>query len=200
MGGGQRLGLALALTLLAMPGAAQQRPMSPFLFINQERILTESNTGKRLLEEEAKAQNELRSEARATDTAFETEERHLTELRKTLSTEEFRKRANDFDERVVKARQAQDAKSSALAQDLDHKRRQFYASVAPLLVTVMERYGAHAIFDETSVLLADDSLNITSAVIAEIDAKAAQTIPVPSAPDAPKAETPESGAPLPGKD
>ena len=36
----------------------------------------------------------------------------------------------------------------------------------------MDRYQAKAIFDETSVLLADQSLNITEAVIAEIDAHA----------------------------
>ena len=34
----------------------------------------------------------------------------------------------------------------------------------------MDRYGALAIFDENSVLLADQALNITEAVIAEIDA------------------------------
>jgi hypothetical protein len=60
------------------------------------------------------------------------------------------------------------------------------------LVQMMERYGARAIFDETSVLLADQSLNITEAVIAEIDAQAAQE-PEPG-PGAEPAERP--GPPL----
>ena len=42
---------------------------------------------------------------------------------------------------------------------------------------LMDRYGAKAIFDENSVLLADQSLNITQAVIAEIDARARTTAP-----------------------
>ena len=42
---------------------------------------------------------------------------------------------------------------------------------------LMDRYGAKAIFDENSVLLADQSLNITEAVIAEIDARARATAP-----------------------
>ena len=42
---------------------------------------------------------------------------------------------------------------------------------------LMDRYRAKAIFDETSVLLADQSLNITEAVIAEIDAGAAAPDP-----------------------
>ena len=44
----------------------------------------------------------------------------------------------------------------------------------------MDRYGAKAIFDENSVLLADQSLNITAAVIAEIDAQALAPTPAPS--------------------
>ena len=47
---------------------------------------------------------------------------------------------------------------------------------------LMDRYGAKAIFDENSVLLADQSLNITQAVIAEIDARAATTAPEGAAP------------------
>ena len=42
---------------------------------------------------------------------------------------------------------------------------------------LMDRYQAKAIFDETSVLLADQSLNITEAVIAEIDAHGAEAAP-----------------------
>ena len=71
---------------------------------------------------------------------------------------------------MVEARREQDARANALAQEFDQRRRQFYAQVAPILVTLMDRYGAKAIFDENSVLLADQSLNITDEVIAEIDA------------------------------
>ena len=49
--------------------------------------------------------------------------------------------------------------------------------MAPILVTLMDRHGAKAILDENSVLLADQSLNITAAVIAEIDATLAPTPP-----------------------
>ena len=80
---------------------------------------------------------------------------------------------------MVKARRDQDERANALAQQFDQRRRQFYAQVAPILVMLMDRYGAKAIFDENSVLLADQSLNITEAVIAEIDADA-----TPAAPDA----------------
>jgi len=142
----------------------------PFLFINQERLLTGSEAGQRLLAEEEAEREALLAEARAIDTAFEEEERELTERRAELEPEEFRRLADDFDRRVIEARAEQDARSNALAQRFDQRRRQFYASVAPILVRLMERYDAKAILDETSVLLADQSINITDAVIGEIDA------------------------------
>lgn len=165
------LAAALAvLLLLAAPVAAQNAGQGlTFLFINQERILLDSRAGQQVLEREEARRRELVAEARGIDAAFEAEERELTEQRESLSDEEFRRLADDFDERVVEARQTQDERSDALAEEFDQARRQFFASVAPILVEIMEAYNAQAIFDENSVLLADQRLNITDAVIAEID-------------------------------
>jgi Skp family chaperone for outer membrane proteins len=175
------------------PGAAAA---VPFVFINQERILTGSRTGQALLAAEEAERDALRTEARALDSAFEAEEQDLTDRRPTLPPEEFRQLSDAFDARVVQARREQDVRASALAQEFDQRRRQFYASVAPILVMLMDRTGAKAILDENSVLLADQSLNITDAVIAEIDAQeppAPQETPPEEAP-APPAE-PATGAP-----
>lgn len=168
------LGLALLAATVMATTAQEPRPVPPagrFLFLNQERILTDSEAGKALLAEEAAARDRLRAEARAIEQAFEAEERDLTEKRATMDPAEFRALADDFDTRVVQARRDQDARSAALAAQFDQQRREFYAGVAPVLVGLLERFEAVAIFDEGSVLLADQSLNITDAVIAEMDAR-----------------------------
>jgi Skp family chaperone for outer membrane proteins len=178
-----RLAAVALLSLALCPGLAAAQPA--FLYLNQERILTGSERGRALLAEEEAARDALRAEAREIEAAFEAEERELTEARKDMEPAAFRERANDFDARVVEARQLQDDRASALAQRFDQKRRQFYADVGPILVGVMERMGALAIFDETSVLLADQALNVTDEVIAEIDAApsggAADDPPAPGA-------------------
>lgn len=152
------------------PAHAQAAPALPILVVNQERLLTGSRRGQALLAAEEAARDALRAEARAIDSAFEAEERELTEARARLDAEEFRALADAFDERVVTARRDQDARAAALAQEFDAGRRRFYAEVAPLLVRLMDRYGAQAILDENTVLMAAQELNITEAVIAEIDA------------------------------
>jgi Skp family chaperone for outer membrane proteins len=149
-------------------------PAVPFLFIDQDRILSASRTGQTLLAEEEEARDRLRAEAREIDRRFEAEERRLTEMRPKTEPEEFRALAEAFDARVIEARRAQDRRSAELVADLEERRRQFYARLKPILVGLLSRYRAYAIFDESSVLLADQSLDITEAVIAEIDARAAQ--------------------------
>lgn len=162
--------------LAAAQSAVAQEPrsvpaVSRFLFLNQDRILTNSEAGKVLLAEEAAALDRLRAEAREIEQAFEAEERDLTEKRATMDPVEFRALADDFDTRVVQARRVQDERSASVASQFDQRRRQFYADVAPVLVALLERFEAVAIFDESSVLLADQTLNITDAVIAEIDGR-----------------------------
>jgi Skp family chaperone for outer membrane proteins len=169
-----RSAVAFALAIAAVPVLAQETPSLPFLIINQESLLTGSVSGREMLADEERQRDALRTEARALDASFEAEERRLTEQRPTMAPEEFRKLSDAFDGRVVEARRQQDERAGALAQEFDQRRRQFYARVAPILVMVMDRYQAKANFDETSVLLADQSLNITEAVIAEIDAGAAE--------------------------
>ena len=122
-----------------------------------------------LLAEEEARREALRTEAREIDRRFEEDERRLTELRDTTPPEEFRALADAFDQRVVQARREQDERSNALVMEFDRRRRQFYGDVAPLLVDILSRYGAHAIFNESTVLLADQSLNITDAVITITD-------------------------------
>lgn len=167
-------GFVLAVGALVPTAATVQEvaapPQAGFLVLNQERILTDSRLGQAILSEEEAARDRLRAEARKIDSAFEAEERRLTELRPTLAPDEFRGLADAFDERVVQARREQDARSAALAQDFDQRRRQFYAEAAPVLVSLMERFDALAILDENSVLLADQTLDITDAVIAALDA------------------------------
>lgn len=207
----RRLVLALALAL-PPPLAAQAPPQGPppFLLLNQERILTGSRVGQAILAEEEAARDALRAEAREIDARFEAEERALTEQRATMEPDAFRALADAFDQRVVEARRGQDERSNALVIEFDRRRRQFYNDVAPILVGLLSRYQAHAILDESTVLLADQSLNITDVVISEIDARlgpetepeaepeAAPEAPEPAAPDAEPAapdgepeETPE---------
>jgi Skp family chaperone for outer membrane proteins len=191
------------LISIASGVAGQEPPRPPFLLLNQERLLTESMSGKALLAEEEAAREELRARAREIEGEFEAEEQRLTEERAEMDAADFRKRAKDFDKRVIEARREQDERAAALAQGFDQRRRQFYAAVGPILVRLMEEVGALAVFDESAVLLSDQGLNITGAVIEALDrppAVEAPTVeerPAADAPAAPPAGRATQAEPFP---
>ena len=135
----------------------------------------------------------MRTTAREIESAFEREERQITEKRATLEPAEFRALADDFDARVVQARSEQDARANALAVEFDQRRRQFYADVAPILVEVMESKGALAIFDENSVLLTDQGLNVTEEVNARIDRASTEAPPTTLEPPAAQGRPADAG-------
>lgn len=178
--------LWLALVLGVVLGAAAPAPApaqvraAGILVVNQERLLTGSQRGQAILAAEEEARERLRAEARAIDNAFEEEERALTDRRAGLDAADFRALADAFDARVVTARRDQDARAAALAAEFDAGRRRFYAAVAPILVGLMERYGAQAILDENIVLMAAQGIDITDAAIAEIDAMPGADAPADS--------------------
>lgn len=76
----------LLVCVVGSAAFAQAQPASapPFLIVNQEQLLTESQSGKALLAAEETQRDVLRNEARALDASFEQEERTLTEQRPTL--------------------------------------------------------------------------------------------------------------------
>ncbi|GIX15316.1 MAG: hypothetical protein KatS3mg118_3275 [Paracoccaceae bacterium] len=161
--------IALALAL-ALPGAAAaQTEGLPLVVVDQERILQQSLAGKALLAEEEALTTRLIEERRSLERAFEEEERALAARRDELSREAFAREAADFDARVRAARAAQDEKAIALQRSIEANRKRFLDSLQPVLVEVMQRFGASVMLDVRAVLLADPSLDVTGEVISRLD-------------------------------
>ncbi|MGC9420630.1 MAG: OmpH family outer membrane protein, partial [Rhodovulum sp.] len=89
----------------------------------------------------------------------------------TLSPEEFRALAEEFDSRVVAIRRAQDTKARALAKRRETAQQQFYRDALPVIAELVGERGAVAVLDRSVVLLSAEQIDITDAVIARIDAK-----------------------------
>lgn len=156
-------------------GAAQAQqietaPVSPVLVINQERLLTGSELGKLITAADEAEKQRLADLGEALSQSLEAEEKTLTEQRKTMEAEAFRQLAEEFDRKVVEIRADQDVKAAALVTSIEGRRRQFYTQVAPVLLEVMQKYGAAVILDQRSVLLSVRGVNVTDEVISRIDA------------------------------
>lgn len=169
---GMRLLIALWLSFAGMV-QAQEFPVfggvSSILIINQEALFSETRLGKDILAIEQQERDALIEEGRRIGAAFVREEQELTRMRDTMPPEEFRALAEAFDEKVVKARAAQEANDSTLIANIEARRLAFFQVIAPVLAGLMQKYQATAIIDSRSVLLFDRNMDITREAIDLLD-------------------------------
>lgn len=167
-----------ALLALSGPVVAQEAATTPsvgvvqslILTIEPDRLFSDSAFGQRIVRDIETEGNQIASDNRRIEAELTQEERELTELRDTLTTEEFRERASAFDEKVQELRRTQDEKARALGQRSDEARRALLAAAQPVLLDLMADSGAVAILDRRAVLLSVSAVDITDRAIARVDA------------------------------
>lgn len=173
------LGLALAALMAAgagiLPARAQEGPVpavpqAPILMVDRNRLMAETLFGK-AVEARFKTENEaLIAENLKLEQALESEERALTDRRKTLPAAEFQALASAFDAKTEDIRAAQDAKARAISARRDADRQKFLQAAVPVLGELMAQAGAVAVFDKDLVILSLRGVDITDEAIARIDA------------------------------
>jgi Skp family chaperone for outer membrane proteins len=171
------LGALLTVVIGAGTAAFAQAPTLPplpqgssILLVNPDTVLRATLAGQATSAQIEAARSELIARASAISTAFEEEERALTELRATLPREEFALRVADFDRRVQAARAQQDADAETFSRNAEVLQRNFFSQLSSIYAALLRDSGAQAVLDIRSVLLADQSLDVTNHVIARLDA------------------------------
>ena len=150
------------------PGPADGGAL-PVMTIDQAALYSRSIWG--LLAQGALEQRRLEIEAENDRLAeqFAAEERSLTALRQTLPADEFRKRADEFDKRVVEVRQERDAAANELIARDSAEQQAFFRAALPVLATLMRERGAMVVLDQRAIFVAAQSIDVTEALIERID-------------------------------
>ena len=133
----------------------------PILVLDQDGLFKNSKLGQAMLLIQAEKRTVLLQESRLISDTFEVEEKRLTDIRSEVSAEEFRVLSEDFDKRVLAARESQLAKDVGMQQSVDGQRLRFLVIAAPFLSEIMLKYHASAIVDQRSVLLFNRNMDIT---------------------------------------
>lgn len=166
--------LCLALACIAGQGAAQSVlqpvPKATVLVVEFERLVNGSQAGRRILSELEDARQALVAENERIQQDLTEEERDLTQKRVDLPTDEFRALAEAFDAKVTAIRASQDEKARVLTQEVEQRQQDFLQTVRPLLAQIMAEAGASVLIERGTVLMVEDSVNITDLAIQRIDA------------------------------
>lgn len=164
---------AFSLAAVAFPASAQQLvppTASSILVLNQDRLLQQTEFGIRIQREIEEASAILAAQNRTIEQQLTTEELSLTELRPTMSPEDFRVLADEFDLRVDGIRTAQAAKARDLQAQSEAARQRFFEETVPVLLQIVETRGASVLLDSRTVLLSAGTVDITDVAIDTIDA------------------------------
>lgn len=175
-------GCALVLAIYGAGVRAQditvQPPQAPaqVLLIDQDRLFSGSVFGQAVGGVIDRVGRDLSAQNREIEDVLTQEEQRLTELRSSLSIEDFRLRAAEFDARVVEIRSEQDAKNRALGAYAEAARQRFLEIMGPILIDLVQRSGAEVLMDRRAVIFARDDIDITDEAIAAIDEALADRI------------------------
>lgn len=175
-------GCALVLAIYGAGVRAQevtvQPPQAPaqVLLIDQDRLFSGSVFGQAVGGVIDRVGRDLSAQNREIEDVLTQEEQRLTEMRSSLSIEDFRLRAAEFDARVVEIRSEQDAKNRALGAYAEAARQRFLEIMGPILIDLVQRSGAEVLMDRRAVIFARDDIDITDEAIAAIDAALADRI------------------------
>ncbi len=175
-------GCSLVLALHGLGVRAQDITIQPpqasvqVLLIDQDRLFSGSVFGQAVGGVIDRVGRDLSAQNREIEDVLTQEEQRLTELRSSLSIEDFRLRAAEFDARVVEIRSEQDAKNRALGAYAEAARQRFLEIMGPILIDLVQRSGAEVLMDRRAVIFARDDIDITDEAIAAIDAALADRI------------------------
>jgi Skp family chaperone for outer membrane proteins len=152
---------------VAQPLSAVEK--SELFTVDLTRLLRSSEFGKNIIAANNIARQKLQSENEELEAKLLLEEKKLSELRKTLSLEEFRPKALEFDKRVTVIRKEQGEKEEFLNKKVRKEESEFFRKVYPVLYEILIERGGLILVDQRNVILWDNSVDITDDAIQAIN-------------------------------
>ena len=154
-------------TLIAEPLSAAEK--SELFTVDMTKLFRSSEFGKNIIAANNIARKKLQSENEELEKKLLLEEKELSELRKTLSVEEFRPKALEFDKKVSIIRAEQGKKEEILNKKVRKEETDFFKRIYPLLYEILIERGGLILVDQRNIILWDNSVDITDDAIQAIN-------------------------------
>jgi Skp family chaperone for outer membrane proteins len=164
-------------TLLISGVQASEDFKDKVLYLNQNKVYSESIFGKNLEEMFRNESKKLKEQNRQLTKELEIEEQRLTNEREGMALDEFKILAQSFNARVEKVRKEQKEKSDILKYKLEEERKYFFNAVYPLLLEFVAKTNATGILDSSAFIVGNSKLDVTNNVILIINDKLSLVAP-----------------------
>ena len=149
--------------IICLPSFADDKSL--IFTVDMTKLLKLTDPGRKIISENNNSRKRLQKENDTLESKLLFEEKTLSNLRKTLAVEEFRKRAIAFDEKVIAIRKEQARKEKILNDEIRKQEAIFFKAIYPLLYEILTDRGGVILLDQTKVVLWDSSVDITTHAI-----------------------------------
>ena len=160
---------SLLIIILMKLSPANAIAKSAVFTVDMNKLLKLSEIGKDIADRNNRARQTLQNENEILESELLLEEQALSKIRKTISSDEFRAKATEFDNKVTLIRSEQAKKEQDLINKIRKEEAQFYKSVYPLLYELLSERGGLLLLDQRNVVLWDSSIDITDDAIVLIN-------------------------------
>lgn len=168
------LGAALSVGFLAAPvsqAVAENFPQAVPLIVNYDRLQTASKASQDVSRQLQAARDKFEKDIAKEQQALQAEEAKLRDAWPKLSAAEREKRQKAFQDKVAAAQRKAQAINKALSEALDEAGSKVREALVPIFSELMTARGANVLLGTNEVLYFDPKLEITSQVLAQLDAK-----------------------------
>ena len=140
----------ILLCLLFQPLLAEEK--SVLFTVDMSKLLRSSDFGKNIISVNNTARQNLQNENNDLEEKLLIEEKELSELRKTLSIDEFRPKALEFDKKVTIIRKVQREKEENLNKKVRREETDFFKKVYPILYELLIERGGLVLIDQRNAI------------------------------------------------
>lgn len=176
---------ALFLTVAAVfilaavsPAYAQGKDVPIVAVIDMHRIMSESSAAKDAQRQINQYRDAYKAQIVKEEDALRQEDEQLRRQRPILSQEAFNQKRQDFKRKVTDVQRRVQDRRKALEESLVDVRRKIGAAVSKIVNNLANTRRFYIVIDRSQVMFVDNNVEITSEVLAALDAQLA-TIKVP---------------------
>jgi outer membrane protein len=178
----------------AAPAAAVAVAPARIVLVSMETLIAQSTAGKAAFADLGNRINAFRTETQRQSTAFKTEEDALVKQRDVIDAAAFDQRVKAFQDKVNRTQQDLGRREQELNSIRSHIIQQIGVAINPLIKEEMEARGANIALERDSTLASSPSVDVTSAIMAKLNARkpsvSVTPLPQPAAAAAPAPATP----------
>tara|TARA_B100000963_G_scaffold336267_1_gene331154 strand:+ start:11819 stop:12343 length:525 start_codon:yes stop_codon:yes gene_type:complete len=140
-------------------------------FVDFKYILNESKAGKEAQDYLKKKLNDGIKNLKKKEKSIQEEEKKIIQQKKVISAEEYKKKVTDLRGKVSSLQKERNKLLDTVAKQRATAKKELLKNLNPIMSDYMKENKIRMIVDKKSILLADESLNLTEEIIKILNKK-----------------------------